>query len=109
LIIFIILSFITYFISYFLAKITIEPIEENNKKLKEYNHNLAHEIKTPLAVINSNLELLELSYDRNLISSSKEEIASMVDITDSLLFLSENNELKEKEKINTLELLEKYL
>jgi signal transduction histidine kinase len=49
-----------YFIAYGLAKITIKPIEENNKKLKEYNHNLAHEIKTPLAVVKSNLELLEL-------------------------------------------------
>jgi len=54
------LSVIIYFVSYFLAKFTIKPIEENNKKLKEYNHNLAHELKTPLAVIKSDLELLEM-------------------------------------------------
>jgi signal transduction histidine kinase len=47
-------------LSYFLARKTLKPITETNKKLKEYNHNLAHELKTPLSVIKSDLELLEL-------------------------------------------------
>jgi signal transduction histidine kinase len=59
-IIFIILAILSYFISYFLAKITIKPIKEANELLKSYNHNLAHEVKTPMAVIKSNLELLEM-------------------------------------------------
>ena len=36
----------------------MNPIKQANKKLREYIHNLAHEIKTPLSVIYSNLELL---------------------------------------------------
>lgn len=101
------LSIFIYFISYFLAKATIKPIEENNKKLREYNHNLAHEIKTPISVISSNLELLEINYDKELIKSSKEELKLMQNITDDLLLLSENNELKNKEKISFKDLLEK--
>ncbi len=103
--IFILLSIFTYLIAYILAKITIKPIEENNKKLREYNHNLAHEIKTPLAVVKTNLELLELWYDKNLVVSSIEEINSMRDITDNLLFLSENTTLKNNEKVSFLEII----
>ncbi len=102
------LSIFIYFISYFLARTTIKPIEENNKKLKEYNHNLAHEIKTPIAVISSNLELLQMWYDKNLITSSYEELKLMQDITDNLLFLSENTYLKNKERISFKNLLEKH-
>jgi signal transduction histidine kinase len=35
-------------------------MKQANKKLKDYNHNVAHELKTPLAVMKSNLELLEM-------------------------------------------------
>ncbi len=106
--IFPILSVFIYIVAYMLAKITIKPIEENNKKLKEYNHNLAHEIKTPLAVVKSNLELLELGYDKSLVESSIEEINSMRDITDNLLFLSENTTLKDNEKISFLEIIQSF-
>ncbi|MDD3145005.1 MAG: HAMP domain-containing sensor histidine kinase [Candidatus Gracilibacteria bacterium] len=105
---FIILAIIIYFFSYFFAKVTIQPIEENNKKLKEYNHNLAHEIKTPLSVIKSNLELLELNFDKELINSSKEEILYMQEIIDNLLFLSEKTVLNKRENISIKEIVEKY-
>lgn len=98
--IFFILIILSYFVSYILAKITIKPIEENNQKLREYNHNLAHEIKTPLSVVKSNLELLEYWFDKNLIISSKEEIIHMQEIIDSLLFLSEKSDLEYTQKNN---------
>jgi len=103
-IIFVISSIIIYFVSFILAKMTIRPIKENNKKLKEYNHNLAHEIKTPLCIISSNLELLEIEYDKKIILSSKEEIKNIEEITDSLLFLSENSKLKDLETVSFREL-----
>lgn len=96
------LAIFTYIISYFIAKITLKPIRENNIRLKEYNHNVAHELKTPLAVIKSDLELLEMwkKLDFDIIKSSKDEITNMQSIVDSLLFLSEwNNKLSVK-KIN---------
>jgi len=102
------LSLITYFLSLYLAKITIRPLKKVNTKLKEYNHNLAHEIKTPLSIIKSNLELLEISFDKELITSSKEEIIEMQNIIDSLLFLSENNELKNKTKIIVNDIINNY-
>jgi signal transduction histidine kinase len=91
---------IIYLVSLQLAHLTIAPIKENNKKLKEYNHNLAHELKTPLSVMGSNLEMFEMAPDKGFISSSKEEIKSMEQIINALLFLSENSIIKDKEKLN---------
>ena len=104
--IFLFLSIFIYIISYVLAKITIRPIEENNKFLKEYNHNLAHEIKTPLTVIMSNLELLEIWYDKKIINSSIEEVKNIKEITNNLLFLSESNILVDKKIISLKNILE---
>ncbi len=100
-----------YFLSYFLARKTLKPIEENNKRLKEYNHNLAHELKTPLSVIKSDLELLEIwkKFDLELIKSSKREIISMQEIIDSLLFLSQKNNNLEKNNINLDRFLENFI
>lgn len=105
----IIFFIIIYLISLRLAHLTITPITENNKKLKEYNHNLAHELKTPLSVMGSNLEIFSISPDTTLISSSREEIKSMEQIINSLLFLSENSIIKEKEKINFWTLLKELI
>lgn len=106
--IFVSLSIIIYFVSLKLAYLTTKPIKEANEKLKNYNHNLAHELKTPLAVLRSNLDLLDISYDKILIKSSFEEIYSMENIINSLLFLAENPKNKLKDKINFNNLFEKY-
>lgn len=108
-IIFIILSFVIYIVSYFLAKFTIKPIEEHNEKLKEYNHNLAHELKTPISVIKSNLELLDLAYDKELVKSSYEELSFMKDIIDSLLFLSNKNELTDIENLDLVDIFKENI
>jgi signal transduction histidine kinase len=49
-----------YYISLKLANKTTNNIKLANKKLREYNYNVAHELKTPLSVIKSDLELLEI-------------------------------------------------
>ncbi len=106
--IFISLSIIIYFVSLKLAYLTTKPIKEANEKLKNYNHNLAHEIKTPLSVLKSNLELLEISYDKDLIKSSYEEINSMENIISSLLFLAENPKNKVSDKVSFYDILNEF-
>ncbi len=79
---------IIYLLSISLARMVIEPIREHNNSLTSYSHNVAHELKTPLAVMRSNMELLKLSKSEDLIDSTNEEVASMERIIDTLLLMA---------------------
>ena len=100
---------IVYIIWVKLAKVTLKPIRENNEKLKEYNHYVAHELKTPLSVLKSNIELSEVSKDLDVFRSSKEEISSMESIINGLLFLSETSTFSPNKKISLIEFLELFV
>ena len=48
------------FISIILGKIMLKPLKENIKNLENFIRDSTHEMQTPLAIINSNIEMLEL-------------------------------------------------
>ncbi len=79
---------IIFLLSQYLAHITIGPIREQARELESYSHNVAHELRTPLSVIRSNLELLRLKPEARFIDSTDEEIMGMERIIESLLFLA---------------------
>ena len=74
-----------------MSKLTLTPIEQARARSLSYNRYLAHELKTPLAVIQSDLELTRVGkvYDPAAINSSLDEITLMQQTIDSLLTLSE--------------------
>jgi len=81
---------------------------ENNKKLSQYNHFVAHELKTPISVVYSNLEVLEYKHDTNIIKKSKKELQEIIHIIDWLLNFSESLQSSEKRDINIENLINKY-
>lgn len=101
--------FWVYFISYFFAKKIFCNVNKNNKKLKEYNHYVAHELKTPISVLYSNLEILEYWYDKQKISNSKTELKMMIKIIDSLLNYSESIKIFDIKSINLENFLKKQI
>ncbi len=103
------LSFFIYLFSYKLAKLSLEPIKTYNESLKLYNHHIAHELKTPLSVLKSDLELLKMWIDDETLKSSLEEVDNMKSVIDSMLFLSENVSLWEKEEINIFDIINDLL
>jgi len=103
------LSIFIYLFSWKLARISLEPLKTYNESLKLYNHHIAHELKTPLAVIKSELELLKLWYDKKIVNSGIEEVDNMTTVIDSMLFLSENIILQEVKDINLTELIDEQI
>jgi len=47
-------------IAYFLAKLFIKPMKKEIKNLESFIRDVTHEIQTPIAIINSNIEILEM-------------------------------------------------
>ena len=101
--------YIIWFSSKFFIRNIFDKIEENNKKLKDYNHFLAHELKTPISVINSNLEVLEYGFDIEKINNSKLELQNMTKIIDWLLSFSESFNALEKIEINVENFIKKFI
>ncbi len=103
---------IIFVLSRYLARITIEPIREQSRELEAYSHNVAHELRTPLSIMRSNLELLRIKPESRFINSTDEEITGMERIIESLLFLAKPDESSIQKEINitkkTEEIIEKY-
>ncbi len=56
---------VMFFISVYLSKRIIRPLEENDRKQKQFISDASHELKTPVAVIDTNAELLAREIGEN--------------------------------------------
>ena len=82
-------------ISLFVSKIVIEPVAKNEQKQKAFISDTSHELKTPLAVIAANAEVLESEVGQNKwLGYIQRETAGMEQLVSSLLLHSraENND-----------------
>jgi signal transduction histidine kinase len=83
---------LTFFISNYLTNIYIKPIKDSFEKQNQFISDASHELKTPLTVINSNVDVL-LNNHRGSTSEKwllyiQTEVSRMVKLTENLLFLS---------------------
>lgn len=85
----------TALISTFLTSKSIKPIKESFEKQKEFVANASHELKTPLTVINTNIDVL-LSNGENentkWLKYIKTEVLRMNKLTHDLLYLANVDE-----------------
>lgn len=84
-----------YFVSRFFANRSIKPIQEAFNKQTQFIADASHELKTPLAVINTNVDVL-LSNGTEIIDSQtkwlnyiKSEVERMSKLTNDLLYLTQ--------------------
>lgn len=96
-----------------LSKKAIRPIAENIERQKQFVTNAGHEIKTPLAIIMSNAEAMELYNGENKWSKNiKEQVKRLNGLMQNLLTLSkldEKNTAYSKEIISLSEITEKTI
>ncbi len=81
-------------LSFFLSKPVVKPYEELYNSQRRFLTDASHELKTPLAIINTNLELLneELPNDK-WIHSSLEQSDRMKNLISSMISLNKIEEL----------------
>ena len=114
------ISFVIYLIvlmlGYKFIDTVVAQIEISFKKLKNFNSNVSHELKTPLAIMKSEIEVELMSKNKECdktLRSILQEINYLNDITEKLLFLTKNDlnnlNLKEIDLEDIIfELFEKY-
>ncbi|MFZ5967243.1 MAG: sensor histidine kinase [Bacillota bacterium] len=90
-----IMLIVIFFISRFFANRSIEPIKEAFDKQKQFIADASHELKTPLAVINTNVDVLLSNEEEQIHSLSKwlyyikSEVERMTKLTNDLLYLTQ--------------------
>lgn len=84
-----------YLISRFFANKAIKPVKDSFEKQKQFIADASHELKTPLTVINTNVDVLLSNGDSGVSSQSKwlhyikSEVERMTKLTNDLLYLAQ--------------------
>jgi signal transduction histidine kinase len=90
---------------------TLKPVHESLDTMEHFIHDAGHEMKTPLAIISGNLQLMRdtKKLDVTLIDESITTIMSMTGSLDSLLELAMLEEKCEKEELDLEVVIEEEL
>lgn len=70
----------------------VKPIAESYEKQKRFISDAGHEIKTPLTIINANLDLLESDGDQEELGEIRQQTVRLTELTNNLVYLSKMEE-----------------
>jgi len=95
-------SVLFYYAWYKFVSINLRPVEDSISDMKSFIDNAGHELKTPIAIINSNLQLIRetKTYESMLIEEWIVEVKRLDNLIESLVELSNINSVENKEKTN---------
>lgn len=90
----------------------VSPVVESHEKQKRFITDAGHEIKTPLAIINADADVLlaETTEDNEWITDIKKQTRRLADLTDELILLSKMEEgsyVPVREEIDLTDITEK--
>lgn len=75
------------------SKLVFRPVAESYEKQKRFITDASHEIKTPLAIIGANIEVVEMENgESEWTKSIRHQIARLSSLTEKLVFLSRMDE-----------------
>ena len=70
----------------------VAPIAESYEKQKRFISDAGHEIKTPLTIINANVDLLESDGEKEELSDIRQQTKRLTELTNNLVLLSKMEE-----------------
>ncbi|MBR2589023.1 HAMP domain-containing histidine kinase [Candidatus Saccharibacteria bacterium] len=97
------MEFVIALISIYLAEQSVKPVRDAYLAQKSFVANASHEIKTPLAVIQANLEAADIKGNKWLDNVSK-KVEDLAILNNELLTLAKNDALSESPKATTVDL-----
>lgn len=84
---------VVYVLVRLVSKRAIRPFVENVERQQQFIANASHEIKTPLAVLSANTDLLEMmGTDAKFVDSNKRQIKRLNSLVEQMLILSRYDE-----------------
>lgn len=95
-------SSLFYWLSYRLIGKALIPVEKNLSDMKDFIHNAGHELKTPIAVLRGNLQILqaEKKKDPQLIEQGIQEVDRLNALIEGLIELAETWKNSQKEHLD---------
>lgn len=92
---------------FFLSGIALAPVRTAMDRQKRFITDASHELKTPLTVIDANLDVLEMENGSNRwIDNAKEETVRLRQLCEGLVELSRMDEGKSKRELERFDLVE---
>ena len=90
---------IVFLLLLWFSRYAVRPFEKNQERQRQFITDAGHELKTPLAVISSNAEVLEMTAGENKwLTNIKTQTARISQMVASLIELSKMEEEKESEE-----------
>lgn len=88
-----------FLISFYFARRIVQPLEESYQKQKQFISDAGHELKTPIAVVSTNLEMLEHEVGQNKwLDNIKFETDRMANLVRQLLVLAKTEKVEPQMK-----------
>lgn len=88
---------ISFVVLFFVSKKLVKPLEDSNYKQKRFISDASHELKTPLAIISANNEILEIKYGQNEeIVAINKEVERLKKIISNLNLLAKLDDIKDE-------------